>query len=165
MSLAKKLSREDLVKKVYDNGKRIICVLIILHLLKRIEHQLQLIDKNRNDYYFLFSMLLLRPTVDPPQCIDLSYVRTFIPGNGQKDVAELLLHFIRLVLPYNTLKRMEWVYLVPLVHFLKSKTKPFAAPALHSKDIEWLDKDIDLTSIIRKASSVSAKRYDYSITA
>ena len=158
MSLAKELSSEVPAKTAYDNGRRICCVLIILYLLKRIENQLQSSDKNNNDYYFLFSMLLLKPNDEPRRCTDLSYVRTFISAHGHKAVADLLLHFVNRVLSSNNLQRMEWIFVIPLVHFLKDKTKPFADPALHSKNIEWLDKDIDLTNIIRKVPPASGKR-------
>lgn len=107
----------------------------------------------------LFSMLRLRPKVEksPPTCEDLRLLKSMVPVSLQGKIANVLIEFINLVLPYRDVcMECQWLYVIPLVHVLKRPTLPFAS--LYENEVKWMDKDIDL-AIIKRNKSFAAQRY------
>lgn len=144
-------------KSPSDNGKRVCSVLVILELLMKIDKKLernQGIDRNISDHYYLFSMLYL--ISKQPQDASLNFFQSFIPDKENESVAKLLLKYMELVLPSCNLERIEWLYMVPLIHILKKRIKPFDKIIVAS--LKWKDPDIDMDCLKIRSSSLSAVR-------
>ena len=111
-----------LVKSSTENGKKMCLILIILDLLFKISRHLQTEEVEPSEINTLFSMLMLRPDLSKAKKFpDLNYVTNFIPQSYRKHIAEVLAHFIDIVLPSNHLEHTEWVYVMPLMHSLDGK--------------------------------------------
>ena len=154
--MAEGLQLHDVVSSS-DNGKRISCVLVVLTLLKKIDEKLEACDKDPNEYMQLFSMLYLRPEFDcnPPKSTDWNYVmHSFIPAAEQQNVANTLVHFVNRVLKSSMCHEVEWIYVVPLIHFLKKRVDPLQLPGV---TFMWKDPDVDLLPV-KYRNSFSAVR-------
>lgn len=125
------------------NGKRMCSILIILELLNKLGH------KDNNDINLLFSMLCFKPPDSSQTWEDLSFLLSFIPNECHMNLAKVLVNFVNAILPVcSDLNRIEWLYVIPLVHIFQKKTVPFKPPALTSKEIRWFENcGIELTHI------------------
>ena len=107
---------------------------------------------NSNEIDILFSMLRLKPD-SSQKCADLNFVRNYIPQDYHEHVGDVLVYFMKLCLPTNNLKSVDWVYVVPLIHIFKKKINPFDTPTRISQKIKWTDGNIDLTLLRKPATN------------
>ena len=133
------------VKSSTENGKKMCLILIILDLLFKISRDhLQAEEVEPFEINTLFSMLMLRPDLSKAKKIpDLNDVTNFIPQNYRKHIAEVLAHFINIVLPSNHLEHTEWVYVMPLMHSLDGKLDRCTS----SDAVKWTDSHVKLSSM------------------
>lgn len=130
----------------YDNGKRMCATLVILNLLQKISFLLHHNDVSSADINMLFSMLHLR--TDSNSEVDVMFLQSYIPDSCFKDVANVLIHFTKSILSSST-NRLDWVYVIPLIHIFGRRIKPFNSAVLNSKEIMWIDTQIDISNLKR----------------
>ena len=113
-------------------------IFVILKLLSKISFGRTDVIK-RPEVMNMFSMLFLspEPTPPPPKCHDWSVISELIPEANRKDIAAVLIRLLNLNLPMSTWKMADWVFVIPLIDLLEKRTKPFARPAMTSRDIQW----------------------------
>ena len=147
------------VKTPSLNGRRMCSVLVILNLLWKLLGHLHASDSDASEISWLFSMLYLKPHIHQPcpKCLDLEFLLDCVPQSHHKALANILTHFVKFVLQRDDLKKPEWVYVIPLIHFFSKKVKPFDAPAIATARIEWVHSGI--THAVKRATSVKAARY------
>ena len=116
-------------------------VLVIMYILFKISDRVTPSSISSDNIAQLFSMLHLRPekvsNQIPP---DLNFIMGFIPDQYYPEVAKVLIHFATIMQP-----KIDWVYVIPLIHILKKKVLPCAKPEVESSLIKWTDVDFKLT--------------------
>ena len=125
----------------------VLIIICLMHKLCTANHLQGVITSI--DISGLFSMLCLQPDITKSSCTDLQFLQSFIPDDIIKDAAKALVFFTNYILPYS-LSRLDWIHVIPLVHFFLGEVKPFDSPKLSSKEIKWTDQHI---SLIRVQSS------------
>lgn len=151
MDITKFLKSKDTSSSI-DNGKRMCSVIILLHLLYRIIAQVpQNASRNINS---LLSMMRLRPEGKKVPS-DFDYIFSFIPDEHIKRMSLIFRYFVNYALPS---KELEWIHVVPLVHFFERSVKPYDPPALTLEYITWMDDLFNWDRIrVPKAISKYAK--------
>ena len=103
-------------------------VLIILNILFKISDR---VTHSSDDIAQLFSMLYLRPLDQnwskSPKFLDLNIVMAFIPDQYYQSISKVLAHFTK----YLGAK-LEWVYVIPLIHIFEKHISPYDKPAIKS---------------------------------
>lgn len=133
------------------NGKKIYSVLVLLWLLYE-QRELGL-----DDVSMLFSMLRLKHDIEPYKFEDLRFLQSMFTATVQDKIADILIHFINLILPNRDVcMECQWLHVIPLVHIFKRTTQPFAS--LYEKEIIWMDNNFNLF-IVKQNMSIQAPRY------
>lgn len=127
-----------------DNGRRMRSVLVVLAVLFKASWLLIGSDTIRADEISLpFSMLRL---YQEPRAADLTILMNSVSEKCYDEVARVFAFFTKKMLP-SSFDMLQWVFVIPLIHFFRKKTKPFQDPALISKEIVWFDADIPLARL------------------
>ena len=149
IDIAKHLKRID-VNSSTDSGRRMCVVLLIIVLLFKIQKFQDLINF---DYItLLFSMLhIMRPPERPgvqqvPNFLDLAVIMARVPEDKLIQVSNALLFFNRQILPISS-DRLDWVYIIPLIHIFSKKVKISEKRTLLYNEIEWKDENLQLFRI------------------
>ena len=130
-----------------DNGRRMCSVLVVLAVLSKASRLLFYNNEiSRDEIIPPFSMLRLCQEPHHSLAADLNILMDFVPEQHYVEVARVLAVFTNKILPSPS-AISQWVYVIPLIHIFRKKTKPFQDPALVSKDIMWSDADIQLTQV------------------
>ena len=146
LDIAKDLKSSD-VYSATDNGRRMCSVLVVLAVLSKASWLLFSSNEISADEISLpFSMLRLCQKPHHSHAVDLNILMDFVSEKHYVDVARVLAVFTTKILPSPSAVS-EWVYVIPLVHIFRKKTKPYQDPALVSKDILWSDADIPLSQV------------------
>ena len=124
------------ISEVRESGWKMCSILSIICLLERTNNY----KYDPHQVASMFSLLRLRPELNPPRCMDLDTIMTFIPQGYHLHVANILLSFTSKVLP-NAYSGIAWVYIIPLIHVLLKKVQPYERPHLTSSSICWVDEN------------------------
>ena len=147
------------VDNAQKNGRRMSSILTILCSLYAIIPKYAKMEKIPYSCISqLLSMLRLMPDVDKRECVDYDYLIQLIPGRFRKVARESLIGFI-LHLSHTKLFRVpQWLYSIPLGHFLYEASKPFEGFNLDPKKIQFEDKYLGFKHI---KSETSDKNHKY----
>lgn len=119
-----------------DNGRRMCSVLVIMDILFKISDRVTHNSISSDDIALLFSMLHLRPeNVNQNIPPDLNFIMAFIPDQCYPGVAKVLVHFTTILQQ----AKLEWIYVIPLIHIFEKKVLPCAKPEVKSDLIKWTD--------------------------
>ncbi len=146
------------VKTPSTNGRRMCSALIILNLLRKISDHMHEKDLDPSEISLIFSMLYLKPEMHrpAPQCLDLEFLLAYVPRSHHKALANVISFFIKRVLQSDHLKKPEWLYVIPLIHFFSKKVEPFDIPTVTAKRIEW--DHLGLATAVKRSTSVKVAR-------
>ena len=130
--------------EIHDNARRMCSVLVILGVFYRSMSWFFRTDYvDSSEIAYLFAMLHLRQEPGQSHVSDLEVLRSFVSDDYCVDVADMLLYFTELTLSVAN-PTFECVYIIPLIHILQGRVKPFDIPALTSDNIKWTDRKIQL---------------------
>lgn len=149
MDIAVQLIRMDIKGNVILNGRRMLSAIIViccLHELtpKTIKH---LSDIPSDLISALLSLLCLMPDLDRRKCADWNYLTTFIPDSLRKKVSDAILAFVVHLSHTKYFDLPDWLFAVPIVHFLRKITTPFQDLETNPKKISWGDRLIGLQGV------------------
>ena len=131
-----------------EYGKRIAAVSSIICCFDMLIPRPLYIQSIKFDYIAdMMSMLTLQPDSENKKCIDYEYMRSLIPQKMEKKVADAISQLCRQLLHTRILQNPEWLYAIPLIHFLRGDCKPFQEPELNPEKMEWGDKNLGLTLV------------------
>ena len=131
-------------------------VLLIINLLHKISAQLMTADRlNCNQLVSLFSMLCLNPNLSHSKSEDLQFLLSFIPTECYKPISDALIYFTN---NYLLDLKIEWLYVIPLIHIFKKRVHPFENPVYDKKYIKWTDEDINLYLLKGNPAAATASR-------
>ena len=129
----------------HDNGKRMVSVLtVILCFYHLIPRYIKMIDIFNEDIVLLLSMLKLCPDEEKKRCVDYEYVIRCFNHQVKKSLTETVLQFCNELLHRTRFHHLEWLYAVPLLHFLQEVSHPFGTIELDTDKIKWGDKNLGL---------------------
>lgn len=141
-----------------ENGRCIVCIAIIFcclhHLIPR---RVRMSDIPLDNMAQMLSMLALKPDLEKKSCVDYDIVKESCSGEEAK-LAEALRTFCTHLLHEKDLRSPEWLFSVPLIHFLRGVSKPFERPVFVPEKIQWGDKTLGLGQIRGKTND---KEYGY----
>jgi hypothetical protein len=147
-----------------DNGKKPCSALIILDILFKSSRLYRYSDVPLNCIKLIFSMLQMKPELHPaqrPKFSDLEFLMAYIPEHYHSHIAEVLVYFTNQVLPIDSGK-LEWVYVLPLIHIFGKRVTAFDSPKLKSASIKWMDEKINLDTVLKNRNT-PAKIARYSL--
>jgi len=134
-----------------ENGRRIASIVAVIYCFySLIPRHLKFGSIKLEHTTNLMSMLALKPVLEGKKCFDFHYVFELIDPNCRKVVAEAISGFCMHLAHSRTLHNPEWLYAVPLLHFLRNDSSPFQMPELNPEKMQWGDKNLGLSSIRSK---------------
>ena len=95
----------------------------------------------------VLSMLTLRPDIQHRQCKDLNVLYSLLPENSRRYVSDALCGLCIHLAHNRNLKKPQWLYAIPLIHFLRKQSAPFDSPQLDPEKITWDDKQFGLVHV------------------
>ena len=136
------------IKDAIHNGQRMSSAIVIMCCLQEmIPKCIPIFDIPSESIASLLSLLSLMPDMHHRKCADWDYMITLIPDSYRKTAYESVLA-LTVHLSHTTYFAFpDWLYAIPVVHFLKNTSQPFKAIELNSEQIPWGDKLIGLESI------------------
>ena len=76
----------------------------------------------------LLEILKLMPDEENKKCLDYDFVVDILPSTFKNEAAEAICALANQLIQTKDIDQAEWLYCLPLVHFLKQHSKPFASP-------------------------------------
>lgn len=141
----------DITKKLFfvkvegnpgHNGKRMASAITIICCIQKNRINIEL-----NDVSALLEMLRLMPDIQSSKCIDWEYVNELIPKEFKATVAEYVCIMANSLCRKLYFSQPEWLYAMPVLHFLCGVSVPFQNVVLTSTEIPWESKLIELGKV------------------
>ena len=142
LETAEQLYSIDMEGNALNNGKRMLATITIICCLKQMTIRLNEISDQHIS--LLLSMLRLMPDVHRKKCDDWDYVVALIPQSFKKTVYDSVFAFTKHLCNSKIFDLPQWLFAVPVVHFLKPAARPFQELELDPSNIPWGDKLIGL---------------------
>lgn len=150
--IAEELFYTDIEDIPLRNGKRMASAITIICCM----HKKHLkIDSNYKSA--LLSMLRLLPDIQSQKCIDWEYVSELMPTAFRTLACESIRAMILSLSNTRYFSQPEWLFAIPVVHFLYGASVPFQDRILSPCDIPWRDKYIDLGNVRRNTYDTVAE--------
>ena len=131
-----------------ENGRRIASVIaVICCFYQLIPHYIKMSDIKLDHIAVILSMLALKPVMQHKKCFDFDFVLDLIDPKSRKSVAEAIRGFCTHLAHSRTLKNPEWLYAVPLLHFLRQDSSPFQTAEMNPERMQWGDKSLGLKTV------------------
>ena len=131
-----------------ENGKRMASVLsVILCLYQLMPRYIKMSTFKNEDIAVMLSMLTLCPSVAPKKCFDYIYVNGVIKPQVKKTLTDAILSFCNQLHHTTYLSQPQWLYALPLLHFLQEISQPFGNPELNPKNMKWGDAALGLKNL------------------
>lgn len=111
----------------------------------------------------MLSMCTLSPNTEQNQCHDFYVVLSLLPISFRKTLGDALQGFCTHLAYNRDLRKPQWLYAIPLVHFLLEKTTPFGRLEIDPEQIVWNDKLFGLGHV-KSETSHKDLRYMHIIT-
>ena len=141
---------DDLQMKSVDtaeeNGQRISSVLAIVSCIYSLTPtSLTLNSFHASAIATILSMLCLKPDLEKRQHTDLDIVLNLLPEKSRKATSEALCGMCTHLSSHKDLREPDWIYAVPLIHFLQKKSTPFET--LNPDKITWENPHLGLKHV------------------
>ena len=141
-----------------DNGKRISSVLsIIMCFHHLIPNHFKMSAFKGKDIADMLSMLILHPNVEKKKCLDYDHVSKTIKPEMKKTLTDAIVSFCNQLHHSTGLSQLQWLYAVPLLHFLQGVSQPFGKPELDPQNIQWSDPYLGLNTLRQRVYNGDAK--------
>ncbi len=132
-----------------ENGRRMLSVITIMCCISR------MVSRNIKFSYLLdhssmslfLSMLRLWPDQESKRCIDWEYLDKNIPAEFRKKSYHSVQMFINELSHAQPLSKPEWLYAIPVMHFLNAVSEPFQEFEFDPKEVPFVDKLIGLGAV------------------
>jgi hypothetical protein len=129
-----------------ENGQRISSVLAIVSSIYSLTPKsLKLESFETSAIATILSMLYLKPNPEERQCTDLDIVFSLLPEKSRKTISEALCGLCTHLSSHKDLREPDWIYAIPLIHFLQKKSTPF--DTLNPEKIVWENPHLGLKHV------------------
>jgi len=154
LEIVEELHRTDINGSALFNGRRICSVVTIICCLHRLIISQEL-DKARVSFRSisqLMFMLRLMPELQHQRCIDWEHLQdSLLTQDCTSEVFDAIYYFVKHLSCEKLFDQYEWLFALPVLHFLKKYSKPFEELILKSHLIPWNSKLGQLDSIRKMA--------------
>ncbi len=132
-----------------ENGKRMLSVISIMCCISRMVTRNIRFDflLDHSSMSLFLSMLRPWPDQEHKRCIDWEYLDKNIPAEFKKESYDSVQMFINELSHAQPLSKPEWLYAIPVMHFLKGVSKPFQEFEFDPKEVPFGDKLIGLGAV------------------
>lgn len=124
------------------NGKRMVSALTVLCCFHRVVLKMESIPFEL--VVALLSMLKPMPDTKSLQCADWDHVNALLPETMKKTACDAIHRSIVHLCQYKHLSSPEWLFALPVFHFLNGTSKPFLPIERNPRAIPWGDRVIGL---------------------
>ena len=134
------------------NGMRISSVLVVICCL----YQCRLKISSAHIISNILFMLKLMPDVEKKKCVDWEYVENVVPKWYKKVIYEgIHQHFMQLLMS-ELLFKLDWLFAIPIMHFLNGDAKPFRSIEYDPRKIQWSSNLID-PAVVQRLNTEECK--------
>lgn len=142
IEIVENLYQRDIELSVTANGKRMASALTIICCFFKIITKMESIPI---EYVAaLLSLLRPMPDVENQVCVDWDHVNELLPGT-MKNIAYDATHCLIVHLSHRKhFSSREWLFALPVLHFLNGKSQPFQPIEYKPQEIPWGDRTIGL---------------------
>ncbi len=142
LRMVKALFHIDMKHNPVHNGKRMASAIAVMCSLKKTGTGLDL-----NDVSALLYMLLPMPDIQSQKCVDWECVRELIPKGFEHTAFASVKVLACSLSEKRYFTQPEWLYAMPVMHFLSGASIPFQEKIFTPTDIPWGSKLIDLSKV------------------
>ncbi len=133
-----------------ENGRRMLSVITIMcciwKMVSRVIKFSYLL--NHHSVSLFLSMLRLWPEQEHNRCIDWEYLDENIPVEFKKELYDSVRTFINELSSHtDPVSKSEWLYAIPVMHFLKGVSTPFQEFEFDPREVPFGDKLIGLGAV------------------
>ena len=143
---------ERKIETPLENGRKMLSVITIMCCISRMVSEIikfnYLLDHHTMSLFLI--MLRLWPDQVRKRCIDWEYLDKNIPDEFKKESYDSVRMFINELSHAQPLSKPEWLYAIPVMHFLNGVSKPFQRIEFDPKKVPFGDKLITLGAVRRK---------------
>jgi hypothetical protein len=141
---------DDLQMKTVDtaeeNGQRMSSILAIVSSIYSLTPTSLTLDSfETSAITTILSMLCLKPNPEERQHTDLDIVFNLLPEKSRKTASEALCGLCTHLSSHKDLREPDWIYTIPLIHFLQKKSTPF--DTLNPEKIVWENPHLGLKRV------------------
>ncbi len=136
-----------------ENGRRMLSVITIMCCISKMVSsniKFNYLLKEHSSMSLFLNMLRLWPDQERKRCIDWEYLDKNIPAEFKKQSCASVQMFINDFSHAELLAKPEWLYAIPVMHFLNGVSKPFQGFEFDLKKVPFGDKLIELGAVKRK---------------
>jgi hypothetical protein len=155
-SIIEKLYHIDVKQDVSLNGRRIVSALTVLCCLNSM---IMRMDIPFEPVAALLSMLCPMPDVERMLCADWDLVNTMLPESMKKMTFDAVRRFISYLSGHKPLSNPEWMFALPVAHFLDGRTQPYHSMEHIPRSIPWDDKVLGLGYSVKRLTK--DKEFEY----
>ena len=142
------------VNTAEESGKKVIAGIIIICIIgKLLEIKLLTLSDIPLPYAAnMLQTLCLHPDLENKKCLDYEFVRTVIPDHYVKDCTSAISKLGDYLMVNADIESAEWLYCLPILHFLNNDVKPSDALDLHVpvEKLVFPDRHLKLGSISKR---------------
>ena len=152
LSIAKALHKK-IIGSAEDNAQRMASTITIILCLREVMPSPQLPWESLSVSNCSLILSLLYPVPDLSQkSLDLKILIKLIRPEEVR-VAKLLISFCKHMAFTKHLRNPEWLYAIPLIHFMLKRSIPFEKPEKNHDKILWDDPDLELVKLRREKTA------------
>ena len=121
------------VNTAEESGKKVMAGIIIICIIGKLLGT-KLLTLNDIPLHYAASMLqtlCLHPDLENKKCLDYEFVRSVIPDHYVKDCTSAISELGDYLMVNANIESAEWLYCLPILHFLNNDAKPFDTLDLH----------------------------------
>ena len=131
-----------------QNGRRMASVLsLMLCFYHLYPTYINMASFNVDEIALMISMLRISPDVRQRQCVEYDYVNKMIQPQDKKHIADTILMFCNQLHHTTFFVKIQWLYAIPLLHFLQGVSQPFGIPELNPHEMKWGDLSLGLYNL------------------
>ena len=104
------------------------------------------------NYSLILSMIRPMPDLISQKSLDLEILIKLIHPE-EVTVARVLISFCKYLAHTKHLRNPEWLYVIPLIHFMLQQSIPFEKPEKNHDKILWDDPQLDLAKLRREKTA------------
>ena len=145
----------DIVKNTEESGKKVMAAIIIICIVCKLLEMKQLHLRDIPVPYaaIMLQMLCLRPDLENKKCLDYDFVRSVIPYHYVKEVTNAISELGNYLIAAADVEHAEWLYCLPVLHFLNDCTKPFGTLDLPITELMFTDPYLKLGAFYSKIAA------------
>ena len=144
------------VNAAEENGKKVMSGIIIICIIGKLldTNVLTLNDIPLHYAASLLQTLCLHPDLENKKCLDYEFVRSVIPNHYVKDCSSAISKLGDYLMVKADIEHAEWLYCLPILHFLNNDVKPFDALDLNVpvETLTFPDRHLKLGSIAKRVA-------------